>query len=344
MSKKLDHQLSRRLVLAGLSASAAAAALPGVAFAGDPDIYKIACTEPEASPAGAALGRWKKTAQAVDGDRFKLKLMFDGQVGGGAQIVKGMKKNEDKEDKFAGALVPSFAFWERAPRLTVFDLPYLLGDDAQVDKALGAARKEISTALANNGLKLLWLFPMGHRVVFSRNQPITGPDACKGLQIGVRPGTSSKLMWDALGARTVEVAPPDVKAKLDAGAIQAVESTIVDGYERGWADAVKHVSLTNHITEVGMLVMDMSTWDGLKGKDQEAMLTDKKKLEQAVTDHYRKREVKLADEIKGSGRTVHVLASGNLQAMKDATKDVHKAWKSGAGKGGDSLHKTLKGA
>ncbi len=344
MSKKIDHLLSRRLVLASLSATAAAAALPGVAFAKDPDIYKIACSEPEASPAGAALGRWKKAAETAGEDRFKLKLMFDDKVPGGAQILKGIKKNDDKEDKFAGAMVPSLAFWERVPRLTVFDLPYLLGDDAQVDRALEAGRKDIAAALSNNGLKLLWLFPMGHRVVFARNKTVTGPDSAKGLKIAVRPGTMSKLMWDALGAETVEVAPPDVKAKLDAGAIEAVEATVVDGFERGWHEAAKTISITNHITEVGMLVMDLGTFDELKDKDQEALLTERKKSEEKVTDHYRKREGVLLDELKGGGRTVYVMPNGNHDAMKEATKDVQKVWKDGAGKGGDALFATLKKA
>ena len=78
MSQPIDPSLSRRLVLAGLSATAASAAFPSIALAGDPDILPVACSEPAGSPTGAALKRWKKAAESEDrGDgRFKLKLKF----------------------------------------------------------------------------------------------------------------------------------------------------------------------------------------------------------------------------------------------------------------------------
>lgn len=339
MSQPVDPALSRRLVLAGLSASAAMAAFPSVALAGDPDIFSVACSEPEASPTGAALKRWKKAAEGEErGDgRFKLKLKFEDEVGGASQLVAGLKKG-----KFTAVCVPSFGLRELVPRLTVFDLPFLLGGPKQTDAALKAARSEIKKALEANGLKLVWMFPMGHRVVFSRTATVTGPDSMKDVQIGVRPGTSSKAMWEALGARVTEVPTPDVKAKLDAGAIQAVEATFIDGVERGWHESAKIISLTNHVTEVGFLLMTQEGFEALKGKDQEALVSDRADQQQKLAEHVRKREAVLRDELKAEGRTVYDPASGDLEAIAAATQSVHKAWKDSKGKGGMTLYSTLK--
>ena len=340
MSQPVDPALSRRLVLAGLSAAAALRSVvsPAVALAGDPDILSVATSEPEGSPTGNALKRWKKAAEGEErGDgRFKLKLKFEDEVGGGAQLVQGLKKG-----KFAAICVPSYALREVVPRLTVFDLPYLLGGPAQTDAALKAAKPEIKEALEANGLKLIWMFPMGHRVVFSRTATVTGPGSVKGVQIGVRPGTSSKDMWEAMGARVTEVPAPEVKAKLDAASIQAVEATLIDGVERGWHESAKIVSLTNHITEVGFLLMSQEGFDALKGKDQEALVSDREEQQDKVTEHVRQREKVLIEELRSSGRTVYDPASGDLDAIKAATQGVNKAWKDAKGKGGTALYATL---
>lgn len=339
MSQPFDPFLSRRLMLAGLSATAAAAAFPSIALAGDPDIFPVGCSEPAGSPTGAALKRWKKAAEGEDrgNGRFKLKLKFEDEVGGAAQLVQGLKKG-----KFKAVCVPSFGLREVVPRLTVFDLPYLLGGAAQTDAALKAAKPDIKKALEANGLKLVWMFPMGHRVVFSRTATVTGPSSMNGVQMAVRPGTSSKAMWETLGARVTEVPAPDVKAKLDAAAIQAVEATLIDGVERGWHESAKIVSLTNHITEVGFLLMSQAGFDELKGKDQEALVSDRAEQQKKLTEHVRKREQTVLDGLKGGGRTIYDPASGDLDAIKAATQGVHKAWKDAKGKGGATLHATLR--
>jgi TRAP-type C4-dicarboxylate transport system substrate-binding protein len=339
MSQPVDPFVSRRLVLAGLSVTAAAAAFPSVALAGDPDMYAIGCSEPADSPTGNALKRWKKAAEGEErGDgRFKLKLKFEDEVGGAAQLVQGLKKG-----KFTAVCVPSFGLRELVPRLTVFDLPYMLGGPEETDAALKAAKPEIKKALEANGLKLIWMFPMGHRVVFSRTATVMGTDSMKEVPIGLRPGTSSKAMWDALGARASEVPASDVKAKLDAGAIQAVEATLVDGVERGWHEAAKIISLTDHITEVGFLLMSQEGFDALKTKDQEALVADRAEQQTKLTEHVRKRELALVEELRSSGRTVYVPSSGDFDAMKAATQGVHDAWVDAKGKGGASLHGTLR--
>ena len=339
MSRPVDPFFSRRLVLGGLSASAALAALPSAAWAGDPEVFSVGCSEPAASPTGAALKRWKKAAEGEErGDgRFRLKLKFEDEVGGAAQLVSGLKKG-----KFTAVCVPSFGLRELIPRFSVFDLPYMLGTPEQTDAALKAARSEIKKALEANGLKLIWMFPMGHRVVFSRTATVTGPDSMKDVQIGVRPGTTSRAMWEALGARVTEVPTPEVKAKLDAGAIQAVEATFVDGVERGWDEAAKIISLTDHITEVGFLLMSQEGFDALKGKDQEALVSDRAEQQKKLAEHVRKREKVLRDELKAEGRTVYDPASGDLDAIKAATQSVHDAWKAARGKGGKALYAALK--
>lgn len=312
---------------------------PTAALAGDPDILKVGCSEPAASPLGNALKRWKKASESEErGDgRFKLNLKFEDEVGGAAQLVNGLKKG-----KFQAIAIPSYGLRELVPRLSVFDLPYMLRGSDATDAALKAAKPEIKKALEANGLKLIWMFPMGHRVVFSRTATVTNPDAMKDVQIGVRPGTNSAPIWEALGARVSEVAAPDVKAKLDAAAIQAVEATLIDGVERGWHEAAKIITLTNHVTEVGFLLMTQEGFDALKGKDQEALVQDREEQQKKLRDHIRTREKKLAEELRSGGKTVYDPSSGELDAMKAATQKVHDDWKESKGKGGATLYGALK--
>lgn len=338
MSQSVDSFVSRRLVLAGLSATAATAVFPARALAGDPDVFPVGCSEPEASPTGNALKRWKKAAEGEGrGDgRFRLKLKFEDQVGGAGQLIQGLKKG-----RFTAVCIPSQGLRDIVPRMSVFGLPYLLGGPAETDVALKAARPGIKKALEAQGLKLVWMFPMGHRVVFSRTATITGPAAMKDVQIGVRPGTSSTAMWEALGARVSEVPAPDIKAKLDAGAIQAVEATLIDGVERGWHEAAKIVSLTNHMTEVGFLLMSQAGFDALKDKDRDALMSDRGEQQKKLAEHVRKREQALVEKLRSEGRTVYHLASGDLDAIQAATEGVHAAWKESRGEAGMALYRTL---
>ena len=170
-----ESKLNRRDVLAGFAASAAALSLPLPALAGDPEVLTFANPFPEQTPMGAALGRWKKAVMGRNDGKFKMKILQGDAVGGQGAVAKAVKNG-----KYAGAMVSTYGLRELVPRLQVLDLPYLFGqgDPAAVEKALKAAKPDIKVALENNGLKLIWLYGMGRRVVVSRGQKFAAPTPC----------------------------------------------------------------------------------------------------------------------------------------------------------------------
>jgi TRAP-type C4-dicarboxylate transport system substrate-binding protein len=321
MANTPDSALSRRAVLAGMAAGAAVLSLP--ARAGEPDVHVIANPFPEQSPAGAALGRWKKAAEGRGEDKFKLKLKHGDEVGGQAATLEGVKSG-----KFAGALVTTYAMREAVPRLAALDLPYLFhfGEDKVVDDALKAARDEIKTSLELNNLKLIWLFDMGRHVVFSRTVDFSSPDNIKGQSVACRPGSLGPDTWNAVGCKAVPTPLAEIGSALTASQVEAASIEIFEGADRQWATRDRILSLTYHAVDVGFLVMNLELFNKIKSKEQEALVSDRSTQEAAITEHVRKRQGVLIDEMKSTGVKVFEPTPRNRQLMMEGTKSVHDAF------------------
>lgn len=318
-----ESKLNRRDVLAGFAASAAALSLPLPALAGDPEVLTFANPFPEQTPMGAALGRWKKAVMGRNDGKFKMKILQGDAVGGQGAVAKAVKNG-----KYAGAMVSTYGLRELVPRLQVLDLPYLFGqgDPAAVEKALKAAKPDIKVALENNGLKLIWLYGMGRRVVVSRGQKFAAPNTMRDKKVGCRPGAQAPSSWEAFGAKAVPTTFAEIPKRLQSGLVEAVDLNLYEAHDLSWSNPDKTVSLTYHAVDVGFLIMGLETFDKLKGKEQEALVSDRAQQQDAITKHIGERESKIAEVLRGLGYVVHAPAPKEREMGAQNGKVAHDAW------------------
>lgn len=320
---------TRRTVLAGLGATAAAAAFPSLAFAGD-DVYPIANPFPEDEPWAKILDNWKTRIMKNNDGKFKLPIKSGADVGGQAQVLKAVKNG-----KYAGALVTHYAFHELVPRLDIFDLPYLFKSTelADVKVALKAAKDDIKVALENNGLHLVWLFHGGRRVLVSVDEPLLSLTDMKGAAVACRPGSAAPAGWEAMGVVAREMPINDITGKLANKQLKAGDVSILEmGREMfSYSDRSKqlkqaYLTETYHSVNVGFLVMNKEAFDGMKGKEQELLVGDREKRQDALAQAIRDAEAATVETLKGQKVTVRAPNKVQRDQTEAAAKTAHQAW------------------
>jgi len=334
-----DSILTRRSVLAGMAAGAAALSLPRSARAGDDGVVNVVHPYPEDSPVGSFLDRWKKGVMADNNGRFKMKFREGEDTGAEATVVQNLRKG-----KFEAAVVSSYGLGTEISKLNVLSLPYLfgVGDQSVVEARLKDARSEIKSTLDGKGLKLVWMFYMGRQVLVSRDLELGPPSSYRGVKVGVRPGAHEVETWKAIGARPVEMAVNEMDNALRTNRIQAAAVSLFEAADLNWSMAKPRLALTNHAVNVGFLVFNKERFDKMAKKDQAALFDDRGRRQEALSEMVRKREAGLMGDLNREEMWMNVVKERDLNLLQAASAQVHTDWLANHA-GAKGLHKTLKG-
>lgn len=242
---------------------------------------RIGTIAPAGSPWIQSLETMKKNVEG-GGLGIQFQIFPGGQLGDEVQLAEGTQFGTiECSGISAGALatlVPSF---------DVFELPYVWKGPEEAYYVIdNHFRAHFAQELQKHGMVLLGWSENGWRSFHTRNRAIRRPEDLRGLRMRSQESPIHLAFWRALGANAQPMAVTDVYQAFERGVIDGGENTIVLTSATGWAEVIKHVTISRHIYQPAVLVCNKKAWDRLSAPQQkriaDAMTVTEKDMRQLL--------------------------------------------------------------
>lgn len=160
-----------------------------------------------------------------------------------------------------------------APRYYFFTGPYVMKDFDHFNRVwngkLGAdARAEMEK---NGNLKYLGTIYRGQRWTTAK-KPIYTPADVYGLKLRLPPIPSWMAVWKALDAAPVALSLPELYPGLKSGKAEASEGDLPQVSSFKLDEVQSHLIMTNHLVQVGGLLINKGFFDKLSRADQDLIV------------------------------------------------------------------------
>jgi tripartite ATP-independent transporter DctP family solute receptor len=193
------------------------------------------------------------------GSGVQFQLFPGGQLGDEVQLAEATQFGTTECSGIsAGALATL------VPAFDVFELPYVWNSADEAYYVIdNHFREYFARELQRHGLVLVGWSENGWRNFHTRNRAIRRPEDLRGLRMRSQESPIHLAFWRALGANAQPMAVTDVYQAFERGVIDGGENTIVLTMATGWAEVMKHVTISRHIYQPAVLVCNKRAYDRL---------------------------------------------------------------------------------
>ncbi len=219
------------------------------------------------------------------------------------------------------------------PELAIFDLPFLVTNEAAADAIYdGPVGAKLAAALEPKGLVLLTYFENGFRHVTNSVREVKSPADMKGLKIRTMQNPMHLDAFKALGANPTPMPFSEVFTAMQQKTIDGQENPIPTIYLSKYNEVQKYVTLTGHIYGPHMVLINKKLFDSFPEADRKAMreaAQEAAKYQRALN---RKYSADLVAELKKSGMVVTELSADQKKMFQSAVAPVYATWEPKVGK------------
>jgi len=201
------------------------------------------------TPKGKAAYHFRDLVHARLGERITVEVYPSGQL----------MNDDDSIDALAFGEVQMIAVsLSKFDRLTkkyqVFDLPFMFNDIAAVERfQSGPSGESLLNAMTDSGLSGLSFWHNGMKQ-FSGPEPMTTPDAAKGLKFRIMESDVLQAQILQVGGNPQKMALGEVYQALQTGAVDAQENTWSNIYSAKFYEVQDYITQSNH-GYIGYLVL-----------------------------------------------------------------------------------------
>src|SRR5215831_6239383 len=199
-----------------LVALVAAAAFGGAAAAQDAQTLKIECVLDAQHPLLVGGRRMAEVVERESQGRLKIALYPSSQLGGQREVLQNVQAGVVDGVLEATATLTNFV-----PQLGAIDLPYLAKDQDTAFRLFDSPvfEQELVKPAAAAGFRVVHVWEVTFRNVYTRARPINSVADMKGLKLRVIPSPSYIALFRALGAAPTPMAFGEVYTALQQGVI-----------------------------------------------------------------------------------------------------------------------------
>src|SRR5215216_194797 len=208
--------------LCASSAAVGAAAMPGIAPAQTPTVWKASDVHPLGYPTVEAIQRMGKQLEAQTNGRISIQMFPSMQLGGEKEMIEQAQVGALQIARISvGAMGPV------VDELNVFNLPFIFRDEAHMRKVIdGPIGQElldkVSSSPQSRLIVLGWM-DAGTRNVYS-NKPVTKPEDLKGQKIRMMGNPIFVETMNAMGGNGIAMGFNELYSAMQTGVVDGAEN------------------------------------------------------------------------------------------------------------------------
>jgi TRAP-type transport system periplasmic protein len=256
-------KLSRRTVVAGVSAAAAAGAAgaPFVACAAPAEFaYKFANNLPDTHPMNIRAREMAAAIKADTDGRFDLQVFPSSQLGSDTDTLSQLRSGGVEFFTLSGLILSTLV-----PAAAINGIGFAFPDGDAVWKAmdgsLGAfVREEIARA---NLVAFEKIWDNGFRQITSSSKPIATPDDLRGFKIRVPVSPLWTSMFKAFDASPASINFNEVYSSLQTKVVDGQENPLALIWTAKLYEVQAYCSLTNHMWDGYWFLANRRAWERL---------------------------------------------------------------------------------
>jgi tripartite ATP-independent transporter DctP family solute receptor len=313
--------------------------LPTLALGAEAEYtLRFATVAPDNTPWAYLLKKYKKALRKKTDGRVKMKVFLGGLKGDEQSLVRQTFKGKELQ----GAGVSSGAMATLVPEMDILELPYLFDSFAAADKALdGPGRPIIDEILEKKGFKLLMFSENGYRSFGTKGGFVKSPKDLKARKMRSQESPVHVETYRALGASPVTISVGEVLSALQTGVVEGFDNTPLYTQAVSWYQAVDHYTVTQHIYQPALIVVNKAWFEKLPADLQAILLDLGEKLTKRGRKKVRELGPALLENFATQGVKVHRSTDAEKAAFKKATRPVWNIRRSKASPLGKKLMDTL---
>lgn len=223
----------------------------------------------EDTPNARAAVVFKEEVEKNSDGRIEIKIRPAAQLGGDVEIIE-----QTQMGLVHIAIPPTGNLANFNEQMYLFDLPFLLKDDAAMKRVLdGEVGQELLGTLEANNLHGIAMWGAGFRHMTNNIRPINGPADLEGIKMRTLQAPTILATYRAYGANPTAMAYVEVYNGLQQGVIEGQENPLANIASMKFYEVQKYMTLTNHAYHTYAAIMNKQAWESLP-EDLQAVVQD----------------------------------------------------------------------
>jgi C4-dicarboxylate-binding protein DctP len=318
-------------------AAAAVFVAPGTGVAQQPIIIKFSHVVSPDAPKGKAAVKFKELVEKYTSGKVKVEVYPN------SSLYKDKEELEALQLGSVQILAPSISKFGPlgVKEFDVFDLPFLMSDDARARQMYASPMlAELNKKLEAKGVLPLAYWDNGAHV-YTANKPLIKPDDFKGLKMRIQGSKVLDAVARELGAIPQIMAFSELYQALQTGVVDGEDNVPSNILTQKFYEVQKYLTVSYHGRLTYAMVTNKKFWDGLPTDIRDPLARAVKETTDFFNETAAKDNADALERIKASGKIqVHVLTDDEKKAWVAKLMPVHKEMQSRFGK--DFIEKIYK--
>lgn len=303
---------SRRHFLKITGGALAAASASSLAWAQSAKYTaKIGHLEAPTQPRHRGLEKVAALVKERTKGEVEFKLFPASQLGNARQMIEGTQFGSLESTVMPAAFLGGFN-----PVVSVFDIPFLLPNDAAKANALrtGPFGQFVLDSFGSRGLTAIALWPNGRKSLTS-NKPINSPEAFSGQKFRVMDSRILIDQFGAVGASAIAIPFGELYTALQTGVVDGEENPLDTISTMKFHEVQKHLVVSNHGAMEDLVLFNPGWWKSLPEGHRKIIVDAFVEVRPEVEKMKDEAQVKALEIIKAAGKT-------EISTLSDADRKV----------------------
>ncbi len=283
-------------------------------------------------PVGAGVAKMQEVLNAKSGGKLKLNAFWGGSAGGDLQATQALRAGTQEMVVTSSSPIVGIV-----KELGVFDLPFLFGNEREVDQVLdGPAGQFFNKKLEEAGLVNLAYWENGFRNLTNSKKPVNKVEDFDGIKVRVMQNNIFLDTFKTLGTNAVPMAFGEVFTALETKTIDGQENPFVTINTSKFFEVQKFLSVTRHAYTPFLVLYSKKLWDQLSPAEQAALreaALEGQKVQRATI---RANDGKALADLRAKGMQVNEITPAEQRRMFEKVKPVYD--KNAATIGADAIN------